>query len=87
MRFSADNRFMVVATYHDYINRSNARAGIYCFDLQIEGPDSLAWFYPVEGVASVVDIALDGTTIAGCEAPIRMQGDTVKGQHRLHILQ
>jgi len=87
VRYSADGRFMVVAMYHNYINQSNSRAGIYCFDLQVEGADSLAWFYPVEGVATVVDIALDGTTIAGCEAPIRLKGDTVIGQHRLHILQ
>ncbi|BBB89404.1 outer membrane protein assembly factor BamB [Methylomusa anaerophila] len=87
VRFSADNRFMVAAVYHNYISQSNSRAGIYCFDLRAEGPDSLAWFYPVEGVASVADIAADGTTIAGCEAPIRMKGDTVTGQHRLHILQ
>lgn len=87
LRFSQDNRYVVIPIHHNYVTRQKDNSGIYCLELARTDADPLVWFYPLEGVAVAAGFAGDGSTVAGVEAPIRQIDDRPVGKHRMHILQ
>ncbi|MDL1964895.1 MAG: PQQ-like beta-propeller repeat protein, partial [Deltaproteobacteria bacterium] len=90
--FSKNGRYLVVAMCHNYVERSNEMAGIYCFDLKRQGggADKLIWYYRMEGLGLACGISPCGKYIGAIEGPVdidpRREYQNIVGKHRVCIL-
>ncbi len=89
---SKNGRYLVVAMCHNYVERSNEMAGIYCFDLKRQGggANKLVWHYKMEGLGVACGISPCGKYIGAIEGPVdidpRMEYQNIVGKHRVCIL-
>ena len=90
--FSRNGRYLVVAMCHNYVERSNEMAGIYCFDLKRQGggENKLIWYYRMEGLGVACGISPCGKYIGAIEGPVdidpRREYQNIVGKHRVCIL-
>lgn len=85
---STDNRYVVIPVGKNIITKDASVHGVYVFDLEKKGGASskLEWVYRTEGVVVAADISPDGKYIAAIEAPVKLEGGEIIGEHKMIIL-
>lgn len=83
-----NDKYLVIPIAQNLVTEDRNVHGVYVFDISKSGGSNskLVQSYNTEGLTVSADISADGRYIAALEVPARLDGGTVLGDYKVHIL-